>query len=652
MGSERRRSDLSERRERLVAWLLLALLGGMFVAYCTLFVPRLTNTHFGDVEFTGWSGPIGSRVLHGERPYVDFVLPIPPGSFVVLGAIEQLAGRTLLLHELWANALMQLAMSIAGYAIAVRVTTRENALLVALTTLVALLWLNKECAYDHTAQLVVWTSFVTGVRALLEPAPARRARFWMATGLIAAFTLAFKQSTGTGALLGWGAALGYLLFFARVSKATESLAARLADVRAWLIGVVGGVLLLWLLLVSLGSSFVAYAEAVFVDGPKLKGGSLRLIKHVLGYLTIQDAWLSSIAFTLGLCAAGARIVRFHGGLHAGDEPVRKMPLTWLRAALIAVAIVTPFAVGIGVLLSKYSAFRPGVVEWLDRMKFVPHLGLVFAIGFALAHLLPIAGRAESVAAVPSEDRVAGAPSSQAVHVGHALNALFIATLATSLFHNTSAPELRAFYDNNPIIPVAFLVLFVGLDRARLLPIKALLVVLTLSTLFGNRFERAMAARYPVGSTGHWAGMKVSDRGRDIARAALRVRQLASPDESVLVLPEDVQLAALIGRPRPKFRGAIVFVDQYPERLLTEDLPILARDLPKVVVLHPAEPYIWVQLFRIWSGDSGAQRMLDYTMKELLPKHYRKDAVIETRWLWRDSTLEIWVRDDERARPQD
>jgi S-adenosylmethionine:tRNA-ribosyltransferase-isomerase (queuine synthetase) len=42
-------------------------------------------------------------------------------------------------------------------------------------------------------------------------------------------------------------------------------------------------------------------------------------------------------------------------------------------------------------------------------------------------------------------------------------------------------------------------------------------------------------------------------------------------------------------------------------------------------------------------------MLDHTMKELLPKHYRKDAVVKTRWLWRDSTLEIWVRDDAAGR---
>ena len=62
----------SARRDTRVAHALLAVMVVAFVAFCAQFVPRLTNVHFGDVEFTGWSGPLGSRILHGDRPYVDF----------------------------------------------------------------------------------------------------------------------------------------------------------------------------------------------------------------------------------------------------------------------------------------------------------------------------------------------------------------------------------------------------------------------------------------------------------------------------------------------------------------------------------------------------------------------------------------------------
>jgi hypothetical protein len=212
-------------------------------------------------------------------------------------------------------------------------------------------------------------------------------------------------------------------------------------------------------------------------------------------------------------------------------------------------------------------------------------------------------------------------------------------------HNTSAPEFRVFYDNNPIIPFAFLFVYVALDRAALDKLKFVVMICVVATLFGSRLDRALVAKISVGRTGHWAGMKVNERGRDIALAARRVQALTEPQDTVLVLPEDVQVAALIGRPRPPIRGAIVFVDQYAEHLAARDIQTLTSHPPKVIVLHPPEMHLWAQLFRIWSGDSGAQKVLEFTQRELLPKRYRLDSTMNTRWLWRDATLQIWVRVD-------
>jgi len=235
-----------------------------------------------------------------------------------------------------------------------------------------------------------------------------------------------------------------------------------------------------------------------------------------------------------------------------------------------------------------------------------------------------------------------------LRVGHSVNATVIAALAISLLHNTSAPEFRAFYDNNPIIPVAFLFLFIGLDRARLAPVKALAVVLTLCAVFSNKLGRALDARTPVGDHGFWAGMKVSPRGVVALRAVRRIRQLTGPDDTVLVLPEDVDFAAEIGRPRPKLRGAIVFVDQYPDRLAARDIAWLRAHPPKVIVIHPNRPTQWAQLFRIWSGDSGAEHVLRFVLNDLLPRDYRRDSTYPTQFLWHDATLEVWVRKSKPA----
>ncbi len=625
-GSGRRRAG-----ERRLVIALLALMAALFLAYIWQFVPHLTNNFFGDVEFTGWSGPIGARVAAGERPYVDFVLPIPPGSFVLLAAVARIAGRSLLLHELWLNALIHLCMGLVAYLIAVRLTTRRNALLVSLCTLVTVVGFNKECAYDHTAQIVAWLSVAVGLGALLVPSGSRRARWWLAAGLLASFTIAFKQSTGVGAILGWGGALLYLGAVELVSGHKKRVRWLLRDLGWWGAGVAGGLLLVALMLWALGSTLPAFFQAVFVDGPHLKGGTPHLVTILASYLLVSRSFPAGIGFGLLLVFAGARIVRAHGSLHIGDEPNRHAPLDRRVAGVIAAAMLITFGIAIALLVDPRGRLDPEWVHWADRFKQLPAFGFVFGAAFVVSHLQRV-GSEET--AEPRDDTL---------RVGHVVNALVIVALAISLLHNTSAPEFRAFYDNNPIIPVAFLFLFVGLDRARLRPLKALVVALTLCALFGNKLGRALDARTPVGSQGFWAGMQVSPRGRVALRAVRRIRQLAGPHDTVLVLPEDVDFAAEIGRPRPKLRGAIVFVDQYPDRLAARDIHWLETHPPKVIVIHPNHPVQWAQLFRIWSGDSGAEHVLRFVLGKLLPRDYRRDSTYPTEFLWHKATLEVWVR---------
>jgi hypothetical protein len=617
-------------RERRAARALLALLAALYLGFAFYFVPRLTNAHFGDVEFTGWSGPLAERLLRGERPYVDFVLPIPPGSFVVLALIQKVMGKALLQQELWLNHLAQLAMALLAYAFAARLTTRKNSLLVALSTLIALFWLNKECAYDHTAQLLVWASFACGVRALLEPDGVRRDRYWLATGGLAAFTLAFKQSTGVGALLGWGVALAYLALAERFASVPGLLSKR--DRARFAGGVALGLLALLLLLLALGSTPQAYLSATFVDGSKLKGGSLRLIRLLIGYVTIREAWTSSIAYTVVLVLIGARILTRGGSFQLGDEPSRAASdrdgLNVPRAAAIGAAMFATFGAAVYLLLARTKPIDPDLSSALERPRMVANLGLVLGCGFFVGQLWPGAD------ATAAERRI-----------GHAVNALSLAILSTSLLHNTSAPEFRAFYDNNPIIPLAFLFLYTALERAGLGPLRYAAALCVLLTLFGGRLDRAIAAQRSIGPTGHWAGMKVGERGRDLALLARHVQSLTAPEDSVLVLPEDLALARLIDRPRPPLIGAIVFVDQYPEHLAPDDILALKAHPPKVVVVHPSEMHLWAQLFRVWSGDSGAQQVLKFAQKELLPQRYRLESKLKTRWVWHDATLEVWVRVD-------
>src|SRR5262245_48173300 len=100
------------KADRRSAGLLLALLIGLFVVFAFYFVPRLNNNVMGDMEFTGWTGPFAARLAHGERPYVDFVLPIPPGSLLLLAMIQRLSGRFVLLQELTVIATIELLFAL------------------------------------------------------------------------------------------------------------------------------------------------------------------------------------------------------------------------------------------------------------------------------------------------------------------------------------------------------------------------------------------------------------------------------------------------------------------------------------------------------------------------------------------------------------
>lgn len=615
---------------RRAVWALAAIVLA-FLVYELFAVPRLTNNLLSDSEFTGWSGPIAERIVRGERPYVDFVLPIPPGSFVLLGAIQQLVGRPLLLQELWVAALSHLAMGLLAYAIVSPLTTRINALMVAAATLVTVVVLPKECVYDHTGQVLAWASLAVGVRALLAPAGSRRARLWIATGLLATFAGAFKQSTATGAVAGWIAALGYLAAVEIVAKRKEPLRTRLGELGLWAFGALLGVVAVSLLLLALGSELGAYWQAVFVDGPELKGGSKRLLMNLANYLMRFDSYPASLALSLVAAGVIVRMLLRHGRPALDPDP---SPPPHRQALLVTGVSALLFGAAALLLAAGVKELWSPLHFWADRMRLAPGFGLLFMTVFVAAWLVR-----------PAADATLAPPSGASF--GHVVTAIAIVALATSLLHNLSFPGFRPFYDNNPIIPIAFLFLFSAFDRAELPRLKLLVFAISLLPLFGVKLEHALQAQTPVGGRSHWAGLLVDERGHEVIRAALRVRALAGPEESVLVLPEDVQLAALIDRPRPPIRGAIVFVDQYPERLVADDLATLERDLPKVVVIHPSDRTLWRQMFEIWMYEGGAYRIMQHFLDDVLPRHYRLDSTYQTRFARRRAKLQVWVLKEPR-----
>lgn len=642
-----------QQQERWLARGALLAISLAFLAYCAAFVPRLTNYLALDTEFTGWAGPIGARFAAGDVPYEDFILPIPPGSFAAMAAVQQVTGETLLIQELWFAAIAHLLMGLLAYAIARPFTSKLNALLVTAATLITVVQISKEIVYDHSAQLMAWTSIAVGVRALLaagqadpsEPAkPARQTRrpmrLWFATGLLATLTLAFKQTTAVGVTVGWIGALIYLGVVEYVSTRSVRRSAR--DLGLWALGAAAGLMAVWAVIASLGSSFGAYFEAVFGDAPDLKGGTTVLARHLIGYVFGSPAFSGSLALTLLLCLVAVRIAR--RGPPVSEEP----PLTWRAAVAVTAATCLAFGVAAYVLATRDSGLWGSFIYWAHELGMVATFGLAMTcllFAFGLRRSLPSSSLMASPEASPEVS-----PEATRIRLGHAFNAVFIVALAASLLHNTSIGKFRPFFDNNAIIPVAFLGLFVAFDRAGVRWLKPIAMALVFVSLFGLKFQRALRANIPAPEGTHWEGLRVPERALDVIRAAERVRELTTDSDTVLVLPEDVQLAALIGRPRPPVKGAILFVDQYPTRLVEHDRNVLRDHPPKVIVIHPSERKLWQRLFRLWQNDSGTERMMGYVLDDLIPDGYRKDLTVPTVFGRSRGHLDVWVRINEPGEP--
>lgn len=609
--------DASPREVRATLGLGLAAFG----ALTFVMLGRITNTSFGDVEFTGWSAAVASHLLAGDRPYVDTVLPIPPGSFALLAAIEWLRGTAHVSSELWLNAALHGLMAVLAYDLGRSIASRRVAVATALVTLVTVTGLNKECAYDHTAQATAWGSLALGARAWLRAEAGPTALF--GAGVLAGLTLLFKQSTGVGILAAWAVGAGYLAL-----SGSGALRARLSAARPLATGALVGLLGTWGAVAALGAPLSAFLQATFRDGAVLKGGSGALARNLLVYLLEYPAHSAPIAAVLLAAALGSRVASREGSLHLGGAPRREGgPGRRERLAVAWVAVIVPLVLA-GYLLAVPFEYRRDWVASVDLCRLVPPLGLFAAIAAFGVQLWPAA---ETTPAARSR--------------GHALNAIVLVALVTSLLHNTSAPEFRPFYDNNAIIPVAVALLFAYVERARVPGLALALVAVSYGGVAGNKFFRAAEARETVTLPGFWEGMRVSPRGRALEDAARRARELAGAEGTVLVLPEDAQLVALIGRPRPALRGAILFVDQYAPRLVEHDIQRIDEAPPAVIVIAPSERLAWQRFYRIWSGTSGAEAVLTHVLDTLLPSRYRLDSTHPMSFYLEEQRLEIHVRDD-------
>lgn len=600
-----------------------------FLGFAMLYVPRLTNPLWSDAEFTGWVSPIAHRMLEGQRIYQDFTLPIPPASFALMAAVQAITGRFFLIDELWLCTICQILMLPIGYALVRPFTTARNATLVTMTMVPVIIAAPKEIAYDHTALLVAWASLALLLHGLLKPSGRTRALWLLSAGLAAGFTLAFKSSTGVGAVAACGAmitTLGWIGLRRDGSSARKPLAIDAAMVTA---GITGGAVATLVLVAALGGSVPEFVRVVFVDGPALKGGKSQAILNLLSYTIIQTP--THVSFFTALIVAYV-LVRLWGKRDAMLVALDPAPPDAAERGFAGWVFAVPMILFVFLVFGLAGLLLAGNA---NRVPFALQVSAGFGgagpmIGLFTLLLLLVANFTK---AGSFRDRRA------------IFAALAIGSGVLSLMHNLSDPKHRPLYDNNPIIPLVILSLLILFDQAKSRILKYALVCLMLTGIFGGKYPRWLMARTPVDDPGFWSGLRISNNGEILLSAAKRARELAGPHGTVMTLPEDPMFEALIGRPRPKLTGAIVFVDQFPEHVLESDTAKLNAEPPTVLVLHPDVDVGWNAVYRIWSLNSPAARLQNDFLRKHRGTTYAVDSKYPT-WLFDSAmSMSVLVRKD-------
>jgi hypothetical protein len=601
------------RRYLVVLWAASAL---AFTAFASMSVRRLTNYNAGDIDLAGWTGFVATRLTAGERPYLDFVTPLGPASLLLRSLVERVSGELRLVDELALVACCRFVLAGLAYAITVTVTSRATASLVAIATLALLLGSSRDNAFEVLGQLGIWASLACAARAWQAPLPSRK-HWWLATGACSTLTLGFDARCAAAGTVAWIALLGIPAL-----RSQE----RRADFAVWARGVAIGFGLVLLEVVLCGSTPRAFVDAVLVDGLTLTGGLLPFAWTPLRSLLAREAYSSSLLLTAATAMLGAKLL-WPETSEKEPQNTDLAPGAREQRAIIGAVVLVAAALGTAtILLSSGTRALPKQLLTVSL-----NAGALVGAGTVLGCFHSV-WRARSGFDRADKARI--------------LPLLFGFALLAALLREPWFFGVHPEYGGDVLTAVSLMFVFLAAERAKKSFAAPLVLAFALAGLFGLKLHRALDASMLV-RTGYWAKLYVNHRGIELLEAAQRARELTPPEATLLVLPEDPQIAALIGRPRPRLRGALVFSNHYPARLLENDRAELEQRPPRTIVVHPRRAEQWQPWLLAFSPHAAAAALSLYVSLDRLPGRYRLDSSYRTTYVTDQGALDVWALDEQK-----
>ncbi len=620
----------------------IALLVTMFCLVGYWVVPAHYTTTYTDMEFTGWVAPIANRLADGSQLYADGLhSPMPPIPAVFLHLVS--GGHAVWLTEsLWVYVFQCLTI-LAIYIALSLVLSRPVPWLSALCTFPLFLALHKTILYDPIAQFLVamllvgcaWiirrTNAVGSTAIATDRWSTSRVGPPAFLGFASAVLLLTKQSTAAGAVFGVGLFLACFPLEGRLRARVQGLA-------VYAVASAASVALLILLLLPY-VSFRGLIEDVYLTGSEPKGGSELAFGYLPNYASeIFDWFVKSVKSVIIAIPAIALLVT----LPARPDSIRVEPAPGKRNLTEALALGYVLA-SIGGSLLSFS-FR-GVVPESSMAGFLYGAGQT-RDGLHTTALVSLVILAPIVLFAPKRFEASTL----------ALAGLFLVAFMSAIGHSLSRHVFIWLYDNNPLISVVIAcVCYSGIQLVSSIRAHSWIKHALGLLLFGAfipltawfaatpKFDRVRECTETTDAVPHLRGAKFRPEMRALLQVAEAARWAAGNDGTVLMLPGDPNVEAWIDRPRPGLTSAITFVDQYWDKYVNEDFARLQNDPPKVILIGPANA-MWIQKMYGHEDGSGANRLLELVVEEIIPANYDHALGFAIPIYGRDPTrMDIYVR---------
>jgi len=597
-------------------WLDLTVIGAALALLGVSLVPSHWTSVWMDREFTGTVAALANRLIDGVRLYGDGGhIPMPPLPFVLMRMLTD--GHATWLWESALNFGFQALAIVLCYLALGRLFRPPVPLVATLLTVPTFLAIQKSVLYDSMVQAAVaMLAWLTagylgrrelGPRGVGNAASAHGHRTAIAAlAVTSAVAVLTKQSTGLGACLG----VALALVLCDRGTARE----RFVRVFAYGIATAAAVAALALALTPWADT-AGLVRDVFLHGSEPKGGPLRMVASLVRFAVDIGRHGVALAPVLAVASVAGRLL---GAAGKGADSTREGAGDLTPAAVVAAAALSVTALYAALVSTRVPA-RP-LLSATALLPPVLWLGIFLAALLSLRAWLPglLVGLAGGARA-------------------RALAGVLAVTLSAALFHSLSTNVFRFSYDNNPLVAVAYaasLQVAIGaLGWIGPRAIRAPAVVLLCFVVLPLRPWARLADQLLVcqqcterwEEVRHLSGARLRPAAAGMRSLVALVRREAAPGEDVLLLPNDPNVEAWLGRDRPRLSSLFVFADQYWDRWVDADLAALRARPPRVIVIGPVR--YWRVFHRLFARGRGAERLLDRVQDELLPACYELVASV-------------------------